>query len=468
MRRCGCQVLALAYLASLWPLPAAADTARVKTAANIRTQASAQSALLTSVPAGTRLEVLGREGEWYKVRTAAGTGYVFGKLVDVEASPAAAGPAEPAPAASEGPSPAERAGLAIDHKPVACIVADHYSRFDACFDAAERVSRARLNFRADGTLHWYYTDLKAAESCFSGTLPKAKRSTKKVDYYIDVVDTSFAESRTPEYAPVVVGSAMECKDEMVAASVVGTRSVIVGASPGAPVIPSGFASAGIVAIGSSTAAATTSSSAAAAGGAGAAGAAGGGLSATTIGLIAGGVALAGVGIAVAAGGGKPDPADQDNDHDGFTPRQGDCNDNNSAINPNGKDAFVNGRFAASSFTCPNGSPSSVQLVLLADGQNNKCVDLSISAASVKFTVVAVNNTTDKVGDVVTLDNQPFAPKSIAAGSRATVQVTVAATCTNLNPQPGNTDLSADVTFVTSAGTFTVKVPNAARVVFPLR
>ena len=90
---------------------------------------------------------------------------------------------------------------AIEHKAVSCIVAERFSRLDACFAPAEQVARARVQFRAHGTPHWYFVDMGAEGPCHSGVLPKPKKSTRKIDYYIDVVDRRFAEGRTREHAP---------------------------------------------------------------------------------------------------------------------------------------------------------------------------------------------------------------------------------------------------------------------------
>jgi len=77
---------------------------------------------------------------------------------------------------------------AIEHKAVSCIVAERFARLDACFEPAEQVARARVQFRAHGTPHWYFVDMGAEGPCHSGVLPKPKKSTRKIDYYIDVVD----------------------------------------------------------------------------------------------------------------------------------------------------------------------------------------------------------------------------------------------------------------------------------------
>jgi hypothetical protein len=133
--------------------------------------------------------------------------------------------------------------LAIDHKDVGCLVAGQYPRLDACFTPVDALARARVYFRATGTPNWYYVDMKPEAPCHSGYLPRPKKSTGKIDYYVEAVDKSFVQSRTPEFSPEIVGNATECKKK--AAPGVPNANVIVGAAPGAPIVPFGFAGAGI-------------------------------------------------------------------------------------------------------------------------------------------------------------------------------------------------------------------------------
>jgi len=184
-------------------------------------------------------------------------------------------------------APAFAQAPVIDHQQVACVVAEKFALFSARFDPAENVARARVHFRAEGGPVWYYVEMKPQANAFSGTLPKPRKSTKKIQYYIEVVDKAFAESRTPEYAPDVVDSAAACGMKKAMAGVANAASVVVGGPAGAPLIPAGFASSGIVGAG-------------AAAGVAAGAAAGISTAAIVAGVVGGGAAVAGV--AVAAGG----------------------------------------------------------------------------------------------------------------------------------------------------------------------
>ncbi len=135
---------------------------------------------------------------------------------------------------------------AIEHKAVNCIVAQQFPRFDACFAPAEQVARAKVQFRARGTPHWYSVDMGAQGPCHSGVLPKPKKSTKRIDYYIDVVDRRFNEGRTREHEPRVVERLGECgRDQLMAVGLGSAPPIVLGVAPGAPPIPVGFESAGI-------------------------------------------------------------------------------------------------------------------------------------------------------------------------------------------------------------------------------
>jgi hypothetical protein len=342
----------------------------------------------------------------------------------------------------------------------------------ACFSPAERLSRARVQFRAGGTPHWYYVDMAREGDCFTATLPKPKKQTKTIDYYVEAVDNAFSETRTPEHAPIVVGRQAECQDGLTA-TLVSAASVVVGSVTGAPVLPVGFSTSGLIAAAPAGAAAGASTGTAQGAGAGSAGAATGGaaagMSLTTIGLIAGGAAAAiGVGVAVAGGGDEPNPQELDSDRDGFTPLAGDCNDGDPAVNPNGAVSFENARFENPASTCPDGSNGGqVSLVLLVDGRNNRCSAVTINTMSVTITVTAANNVNNQVGQSFAFNNVTFSPATLAPGTRTAVRTDLMPTCTNpARNGAGFAELSGRITVSTSAGDFSAETVNRNRTEFP--
>ena len=448
----------------------AAETVKVKVRrANVRAEPKMDSRVIASVASGSTLEVVSREGDWFKVKLPEGIGYVFAALVEPVVAAAPAAPAAPlAPAPEAVPA---QAGVAIDHKAVSCIVAERFPRMQACFSPTDRLSRARVQFRAGGTPHWYYVDMAREGECFSATLPKPKKQTKQIDYYVEAVDAAFSETRTPEHAPIVVGRQGECQDRVTAA-MLSTASVVVGSVTGAPVLPVGFSTSGLIAAAPAGAATGASTGTAQGSGAGAAGTAAGGaatgMSLTTIGLIAGGAAAAiGVGVAV-AGGKDPNPQEIDSDRDGFTPLAGDCNDGDPSINPNGAVSFENARFENPASTCPDGSNNGqVSLVVVVDGRNNRCSAVTINTLNVTLTVTAVTNVNNQVGQSFAFNNVTFSPATLAPGSRTTVRSDLMPTCTNpARNNAGFTELSARLTIATSAGEFSAETVNRNRTEFP--
>lgn len=181
-------------------------------------------------------------------------------------------------------------GIAIDHQAVGCVIAERFPRYEARLTPSEKVGRARLHFKPEGGLHWYSVAMKREGEAFEGVLPQPTKSLKAFTYYIEVTATDLGTSRTPEFTSVVGSGPVACKDKVVAGAL-ASSAVNVAAPSGAPAIPPGFASTGVVTAGSTTGPAAVT------------GGAGGGMSGTTIAIL--GVAAAGgaAGIAVAAGGG---------------------------------------------------------------------------------------------------------------------------------------------------------------------
>jgi hypothetical protein len=179
---------------------------------------------------------------------------------------------------------------AIQHDAVGCVVAERFPRLQARFDPAARVARARVLFRASGSPAWYAVDMKPEAGVFWGTLPKPSKSTERIDYYIEVIDTDARAVRTAEYAPAVLAGPGACQGGAMTATFAMAAEVAVGLPTGVagvPVVPAGFAADGVVA----GAPAAGTSAGAAAGSA----ASGGGIG--TGAIVAGAVVAAGAGAA---------------------------------------------------------------------------------------------------------------------------------------------------------------------------
>lgn len=199
------------------------------------------------------------------------------------------------------PAVAGAQGLAVEHAEVGCLVAQRFPVLSARIDPADRVARARVYFRAEAKPYWYFVEMKLLDGVFKGTLPRPRKDTARIQYYIEALDTAAASTRTPDYTPSVAASAAECSKATAVAGATGAGAVVaVGAPTGAPIVPAGFEASGIVAAGA--AGATVAATAVAAG------AGGGGIGTTA--LVVGGVVVAGGAAAAvatgAAGGGNGD------------------------------------------------------------------------------------------------------------------------------------------------------------------
>jgi hypothetical protein len=137
-------------------------------------------------------------------------------------------------------------GIAIDHKPVGCIVAEKYPQLSACFAPPGKLARARVYFRAEtGGPNWFYVDTKFVNPCHAGVLPKPKKSLigKRVFYYIDAFDQQLMENRTPDNAAEVVANERDCKKDLPIAAWLPKASVTVF-----PSLPAEFALGGGTAV----------------------------------------------------------------------------------------------------------------------------------------------------------------------------------------------------------------------------
>ena len=93
MRRALCAVLALAVALSCMMLPQAAmaaDTGVTNAKVVLRKEADKESSALQTVPEGEEVDILGKSGDWYKVRYGNYTGYMMKKYVTQSPSAAAA------------------------------------------------------------------------------------------------------------------------------------------------------------------------------------------------------------------------------------------------------------------------------------------------------------------------------------------------------------------------------------------
>ncbi len=147
------------------------------------------------------------------------------------------------------PVPAPKGGLSIDHAGAKCVVAERFSRLGARVSPPDDAAKVRAYFRAANTPSWYFIEMKGEGDAFAGTLPKPKKSTKQIDYYIEAISTSSAATRTSEFSPAVVGPGQCGKGDVALETEPSQKSskIAVGSASGSgPVVPSGFSDAGVV------------------------------------------------------------------------------------------------------------------------------------------------------------------------------------------------------------------------------
>lgn len=168
--------------------------------------------------------------------------------------------------ASIARQPQKPAGPAFEvaHQAVDCVVADKHPRIEAGMPPGVDVAAARVFFQG-ASQEWYSAPMKAEGSTFVGVLPAPKKSLKEFRYYIEATSRTLETSRTADRATRVVGSPGECRG-VVAASAVGTASILVNGPAGAAAVPAGFAPAGLVAAGGGLSATTVAIGAAVVGG----------------------------------------------------------------------------------------------------------------------------------------------------------------------------------------------------------
>ena len=101
-------------------------------------------------------------------------------------------------------SVAQAQGPTIEHTPIACIVAGHYPKMNACFSPAAEIARARVYFKTPKGPHWYWVKWDPAAPCFTATLLKPSKATTEMLYYVEVQDKDYREGKSDEYLVRVV------------------------------------------------------------------------------------------------------------------------------------------------------------------------------------------------------------------------------------------------------------------------
>ncbi len=149
---------------------------------------------------------------------------------------------------------ANAAPIAIEHPDVGCVVAESYPRLRACVTPSDRVGRAQVFFRPEGTEAWYAVDMEPDGDCLSAFLPKPKASLAAFEYYVGAIDTDFDQIAAPSTAPdavftarVVAGPGDCDKARRVAAAIVNLAVPLSVESLTSLPVPAGFSPEGVAA-----------------------------------------------------------------------------------------------------------------------------------------------------------------------------------------------------------------------------
>jgi hypothetical protein len=357
--RCAGRAFAVIALVAFPAAAAFADQVRITgQVASIHAKPDSSSQVLFVARGQQTFALVSNQGDWFEITTDQGLhGFVFHNLAEIVA------PAGAAPAAGAGDS----GGPSIDHKPIGCIVVGKYPKLDAGFDPADP-ARARIYFKAGGTVHWYYVEMKSEAGRYYGILPKPKKSIKNIDYYVSGLSKESLEGRTQDYSPDVVEKEDQCKGKPVPAYV-PQANVLVGGG-----IPEGFEVAGLA--GAAAAGATTAGVAAS--------------HATAI-LVGGGVVAAGAATAIVV-----------------------HNNNNPTCTANGFTFDVTAGFTGSLACSQTNATQQIYKIT-----NNTCANLNVTGLLVGYTFTGQCNNPDRT-DTLELNGQT----TIQPGQSATIRTGV--------------------------------------------
>jgi hypothetical protein len=139
----------------------------------------------------------------------------------------------------------------ILHEPFDCVDAGEYLVVGATIQPSSEIRAAKVYFRSDKYPKFYFVEMSLEGSTFRAVLPKPSPETEHIIYYIEALDRSFNNTMSAEQATAVE---QQCDERDPAAIFAGEDpGIIVGAiESGAPVLPSGFETVGIIGTLSST------------------------------------------------------------------------------------------------------------------------------------------------------------------------------------------------------------------------
>lgn len=135
----------------------------------------------------------------------------------------------------------------IQHSAIECFPNNQHAICSAVIVPGPEIQTARVYFRSDKYLDFYYVEMAGNGDDFEAILPIPGEETDTVIYYVEAVTEAFGTARTAEHDPMVASDS-ECKRRDAAAAwwTGGNPGIVIGAVvEGASAIPPGFQALGI-------------------------------------------------------------------------------------------------------------------------------------------------------------------------------------------------------------------------------
>src|SRR5262249_46584900 len=100
--------------------------------------------------------------------------------------------------------------MTVEHTPPECFAAGRFPVLSACASPSEAAQRARIYFRDPSESAWHHVEMPRLGRCFRGVLPKPDSETRQLSYYIEVLDRTLTPVRPPAAAVPIVLRAADC------------------------------------------------------------------------------------------------------------------------------------------------------------------------------------------------------------------------------------------------------------------
>ncbi|MEO8358706.1 MAG: hypothetical protein ABI672_01650 [Vicinamibacteria bacterium] len=119
-------------------------------------------------------------------------------------------------------TPAPGGAATITDDAADCITEGEFTLIEATFEPLSSVVNGRLYFQSNLSPEWFYTEFEKIEPAVAGGrthrafIPKVTKDggIEKINYYIQITSSDFAETKSPEHSVTVVSSATECKGKL--------------------------------------------------------------------------------------------------------------------------------------------------------------------------------------------------------------------------------------------------------------